>query len=206
MSETPRLAELRRRARKPGEASFFFHDHTFGVEACKVLPGEYFVHDEDIVIQTVLGSCVAACLADRAMGIGGMNHFLLPDGGDSSARYGVFAMELLINELMKRGARRGSLEAKVFGGAAVIQGMTQLAVGQQNVEFVERFLAQERIPIVSKDVLDVCPRKVCFFPRSGRAMVRKLAPATARSVIGEESSYRTAIRGGADRGGSVDLF
>jgi hypothetical protein len=103
MQDTPRLALLRRRPKRTGEASFFFFDHTFQVEACKVLPGEYFVYNEDIVIQTVLGSCVAACLVDRGAGIGGMNHFLLPEGDDSSARYGAFAMELLINELMKAG-------------------------------------------------------------------------------------------------------
>ena len=206
MLDTPRLAELRRRPRNRGEASFFFYDHPFGVEACKVLPGEYFVYHEDIVIQTVLGSCVAACIADRGVGVGGMNHFLLPDGGDSSARYGVFAMEVLINDLMKRGARRGSLEAKIFGGAAVIQGMTQLNVGRQNVDFVERFLAQERIPVVSKDVLDICPRKVCFFPKSARAMVRKLAPATVSTVVTEESTYRSAIRSDGVRGGAVELF
>ncbi|HOA92283.1 MAG TPA: chemoreceptor glutamine deamidase CheD [Quisquiliibacterium sp.] len=206
MQDTPRLALLRRRPKRPGEASFFFFDHTFQVEACKVLPGEYFVYHEDIVIQTVLGSCVAACLVDRGAGIGGMNHFLLPEGDDSSARYGAFAMELLINELMKAGARRGSLEAKIFGGAAVIQGMTQLNVGKQNVEFVERFLAQERIPIVSKDVLDVTPRKVCLFPKSGRAMVKKLAPATAPSVASEEVSYRRSLKTAAVRGGAVELF
>ena len=149
---TPLLAELKRRPRREGEASFFFFDHGFNAEACKILPGEFFVYNQDIVIQTVLGSCVAACICDRGVGVGGMNHFMLPDGDDSSARYGVFAMEVLINDILKAGGRRGSLEAKVFGGAAVIQGMTQLNVGKQNVAFVERFLDNERIPIVSKDV------------------------------------------------------
>ena len=81
--ETPRLAALRRRPKQPHEASFFFFDHAFNVEACKVLPGEYFVFNEDLVIQTVLGSCVAACIADRGIGVGGMNHFLLPDRAES---------------------------------------------------------------------------------------------------------------------------
>ena len=206
MADTARLALLKRRPRRDNEASFFFFDPAFNVEACKVLPGEYFVYDEDIVIQTVLGSCVAACIADRGVGVGGMNHFLLPDGDDSSARYGVNAMEVLINDLLKRGARRGSLEAKVFGGAAVIQGMTHLNVGKQNVEFVERFLIQERIPIVSKDVLDITPRKVCYFPKSARAMVKKLAPATVSVVADEEVSYQRSLRKTVTKGGSVDLF
>lgn len=201
-----RLTRLRSRRPKPGEATLFFYDTTFGVESCKVLPGEYFVYHEDIVIQTLLGSCVAACIHDRGAGVGGMNHFLLPEGDDASARYGVNAMEVLINELLAQGARRSSLEAKVFGGAAVIQGMSQLNVGRQNVEFVERFLAQERIPILSRDVLDVHPRRVCLFPRSGKAMVKKLAPAGTGALANEERRYRSRIRGDAGAGGSVELF
>ena len=202
---TPLLDQLKRRPRREGEASFFYFDHSFNAEACKVLPGEYFVFNQDIVIQTVLGSCVAACISDTGAGVGGMNHFLLPDGEEGSARYGAFAMELLINEIQKAGGRRGRLEAKVFGGAAVIQGMTQSAVGRQNVAFVERYLIQERIPIVSKDVLDVYPRKVCFLPRTGRAMVKKLAPTSGSSVVREEASYLDRVRQKAPAG-SVELF
>jgi len=206
MQDTPGLSLLRSRPRRPGEASFFFFDPAFQAEACKVLPGEYFVHDGDIVIQTVLGSCVAACLVDRGAGIGGMNHFLLPEGDDASARYGAFAMELLINELIKAGARRGSLEAKVFGGAAVIRAMTRLDVGRQNVAFVEQFLAQGRVPIVSRDVLDVTPRRVCLFPNSGRAMVKKLAPSAAPAVANQELVYRRRLGTAVARGGAVELF
>lgn len=205
IQSTPLLEELKRRPRREGEASFFYFDHSFNAEACKVLPGEFFVYNQDIVIQTVLGSCVAACIADRTAGVGGMNHFLLPDGDDSSARYGAFAMEVLINDILKAGGRRGHLEAKVFGGAAVIQGMTQLNIGKQNVAFVERFLNNERIPIVSKDVLDIYPRKVCFLPRSARAMVKKLAPATSSNVAREETTYRSRVKQ-KESAGSVELF
>ena len=200
-----RLERLKAQPRKPGEAGFFFWDAHFKNDAVKVLPGEFFVYNRDIVIQTVLGSCVAACIADRGAGVGGMNHFMLPDGDDSSARYGVFAMEVLINDILKAGGRRGSLEAKVFGGAAVIQGMTQLNVGKQNVAFVERFLNDERIPIVSKDVLDIYPRKVCFLPKTGRAMVKKLAPATSPTVVREETTYRSRVQQ-KEPAGSVELF
>ncbi len=205
LQSTPMLEALKRRPRREGEASFFFFDHVFNSEACKILPGEFFVYNQDIVIQTVLGSCVAACIADRGVGVGGMNHFMLPDGDDSSARYGVFAMEILINDILKAGGRRGSLEAKVFGGGAVIQGMTQLNVGKQNVVFVERFLDNERIPIISKDVLDVYPRKVCFLPKSGRALVKKLAPATISTVAREETTYRSRVKQ-KEPAGSVELF
>lgn len=206
MQASERLLKLRSRRPKVGEASFFFFDTTFGVESCKVLPGEYFVYHEDIVIQTLLGSCVAACIHDRGAGVGGMNHFLLPEGDDASARYGVNAMEMLINELLAHGARRSALEAKIFGGAAVIQGMSQLSIGKQNVAFVERFLAQERIPILSRDVLDVHPRKVCMFPKSGKAMVKKLAPAASGALASEESRYRSRIKDDSANGGSVELF
>ena len=123
-----RLARLKSRPCKPGEASFFWYETNFSNEAVKVLPGEYFVFNEDILIMTTLGSCIAACLWDRQAKVGGMNHFMLPDGAgqdstNSSGRYGSFAMELLINEMMKMGAQRSSMEAKVFGGGQVISGI-----------------------------------------------------------------------------------
>lgn len=205
-----RLEELKRRPRRDGEASFFYYDQVFKSDAVKVLPGEYFVHNEDMVLVTVLGSCIAACLWDRQARIGGMNHFMLPDSGssgaDTSGRYGVYAMELLINELIKRGARKGNLEAKVFGGGKVMQGFATLGVGEQNAEFVTRFLNTERIPILSKDVLDIYPRKVCFFPASGRALVKKLAHAYETALVQEEQTYRQRIAQPKTSTGSVELF
>ena len=204
MADGTRLAALRARPRRDGEASFFYRDPAFGTEAVKVLPGEWFVHDEDIAVLTVLGSCVAACLVDRAAGVGGMNHFLLPEGDESSARYGAFAMEVLINELLKRGARRGALEAKVFGGASMIPGGTALEVGRRNVEFVERYLAAEGIPIVSRDVLGRHARKLVLFPRSGKAMVKGLAGALEPAVLAAERRLQQRV--GRVRGGPVELF
>jgi len=200
-----RLAQLRAQPRKPGEASFFYFDSHFGNDAVKILPGEYFVHDEDILIMTTLGSCIAACLWDRQARVGGMNHFMLPDGGGApeSGRYGSYAMELLINELLKRGASRGSLEAKVFGGAQVISGMSTLNVGERNTQFVIDYLRTEHITILSRDVLDVYPRKVCFLPASGKAMVKRLAPGNADAVAAQE---RAAAQRAARSSGSVDLF
>lgn len=208
MSATPLLDEYRKRSPRPGEATFFYRDFGFKREAVKLLPGEYFVCNLDVVLTTVLGSCVAACLVDRGAGVGGMNHFLLPDGNDSSARYGVNAMELLINELLRNGARRSALEAKIFGGAAVIQGMTRLNVGAQNVDFVQGFLARERVPIVSSDVRDVHARKVCLFPQSGKAMVKKLPVTADTTVVVEESRYMHSVAQAQaqSRGGEVELF
>ncbi len=202
-----RLAALKARPRKPGEASFYWYDAHFASEAVKVLPGEYYAAREDLLVMTTLGSCIACCLWDRQAHVGGLNHFMLAEGADDSGRYGSFAMELLINELMKLGATRSTLEAKVFGGGQVLSGMDTLRVGQRNTEFVLDYLHTERIPIVSKDVLDVYPRKVCFLPKSGKAMVKRLAPVHGRGEIAARERAATA-RPAADDGGagSVDLF
>jgi chemotaxis protein CheD len=124
---------------------------------------------------------VAACIQDRTAGIGGMNHFMLPDDGaevvqaaSDAMRYGAYAMEVLINELIKAGGRRERLEAKVFGGAAVLAGMTTMNIGDRNSEFVRRYLALEKIRIVAEDLQGAHPRKVAFLPRTGQVMVKKL--------------------------------
>jgi chemotaxis protein CheD len=209
LGSSPRLEKLKAMPRRPGQASFFFFDAHFRSEAVKVLPGEYFVFDEDILIMTTLGSCIAACIWDRDRRIGGMNHFLLPEGGNGAdgGRYGSYAMELLINELVKRGATRSTMEAKVFGGGAVISGMNTINVGERNTKFVLDYLHTERITVVSKDVMDIYPRKVCFLPASGKAMVKRLASTNTEMLAAQEKAASRAAtttdRGGA---GSVDLF
>jgi chemotaxis protein CheD len=203
-----KIDQLRAQARKPGEASFFYADHHFQYDAVKVLPGEYFVSDEELVIMTVLGSCIAACIWDSRARIGGMNHFMLPDGdgGDGSGRYGSYAMELLINEMLKLGARRETMQAKVFGGGQVMAGFTTMNVGGRNTKFVIEYLATERIPIVSQDVLDIHPRKVCFFPVSGKALVKRLAHSHPETLAVEERKGNAASVAKSNAGGSVDLF
>ena len=202
------LEQLKRRPRKPGEASFFYYDAHFKADAVKVLPGEYFVHDEDLLIMTTLGSCIAACLWDRERRVGGMNHFMLPDSGPGAdgGRYGSYAMELLINELMKLGASRMTLEAKVFGGGAVLGGMSTIQVGERNTAFVLDYLKTERIPVVSKDVLDIYPRKVCFFPASGKAMVKRLASSNTDALVAQDRAAAAKAVPTATGGGSIDLF
>ena len=207
------IATLRAAPRRPGEASFFFYDSRFASDAVKVLPGEHFVGADDIVITTTLGSCVAVCLWDAARRVGGMNHIMLPDsdpdpapGMGEAGRYGSFAMELLINAMLRRGAVRSSLVAKVFGGGAVVPGMLAINVGERNARFVLDYLATERIAVLSQDLLDVHPRKVAFWPASGRAMVKKLPVTKSREVIARErdaARQLTPERAGA---GSIDLF
>jgi len=195
-------------------ATNFYHDRAYALDAAKILPGEYFVTDEDMVIVTVLGSCVSACIRDRELGIGGMNHFMLPDSErekegagplSSAARYGSYAMELLINHLLKMGARRDRLEAKVFGGGNVLPGFTKMNVGQRNANFVLEFLKAEQIRVTARDLEDTCPRKVYFFPASGRVLVKRLASANNNTIVKRETDYRKQLdqsRGG----GEVELF
>jgi chemotaxis protein CheD len=207
---TDRLVRLKSRIAKPGEASFFFYDAHFRSEAVKVLPGEYFVFNEDVLIMTTLGSCIAVCLWDRQAKVGGMNHFMLPDNGgggaSDSGRYGSYAMELLINEMLKLGASRMTLEAKVFGGGAVISGMNSINVGERNTTFVMEYLKTERIPVVSKDVLDIYPRKVCFLPHSGKAMVKRLAPSNPEAIVQQERMAAQKVVPASTGRGTVDLF
>jgi|SRR3990167_1166555 len=207
VTKSPSLDALKARPRKPGEAAFFFHDPHFGHDAVKVLPGEYFVTADEMLIMTVLGSCIAACIWDPQARVGGMNHFMLPEGGaDTSGRYGSYAMELLINEMMKLGARRESMQAKVFGGGQVMHNFTSLNVGERNTRFVLDYLQTERIAIVSKDVLDIHPRKVCYFPASGKAMVKRLAHSHPDTLETQERKGSAAVVAKATSGGSIDLF
>jgi len=205
ISQVDRLKAM---PRKPGEASFFYSDHHFQYDAVKVLPGEYFVATDDLVIMTVLGSCIAACIWDGKVRAGGMNHFMLPDGdsADGFGRYGSYAMELLINEMLKMGARRETMQAKVFGGAQVMAGFTTMNVGERNTKFVLDYLATERIPVVSQDVLDIHPRKVCFFPVTGKALVKRLAHSHPETLAVEERRGNAAAVAKTTSGGSVDLF
>jgi chemotaxis protein CheD len=189
-----------------------YYDRHFDREVVKILPGEYYATTEDTVIVTVLGSCVAVCLRDPLKRIGGMNHFLLPSDGLSaissiseSARYGVYAMELLINQMLKLGADKRRLEAKIFGGGNVLKGFTGFNVGDRNAEFTMEYLSAEHIPVLASDLLDVYPRKVYFSPDSGIVNVRKIKTLHNSTIIDRESEYKMRIRG-ASKSGEIELF
>jgi chemotaxis protein CheD len=191
-----------------GQRMIHYIDPQLKRRAVKLLPADYYVGDDDVAIVTVLGSCVAACMRDPVLGIGGMNHFMLPDGdadGGSGARYGSYAMELLINGLLKRGARRERLEAKVFGGGNVLQGFTSNPVGTRNSEFVIRYMQAERIPVLAQDLLGIHPRKVCYFPGTGSAMVKRLPHAHDEALVKEEKAYQSKLSRAVPAGG-VELF
>ncbi|MDD5389458.1 MAG: chemoreceptor glutamine deamidase CheD [Gallionellaceae bacterium] len=188
-----------------------YFDRNFDIEAAKILPGEYYVTGRHMLLVTVLGSCVAACIRDPKTGIGGMNHFMLPESGDkrdvvsSSMRYGGYAMEVLVNQLVKLGANRNRLEAKVFGGGAVLRGFTTVNVGERNSEFVLEYLETERIKVASQDLMGLYPRKVYFFPSSGRVMVRKLKTVHNNTIIEREQLYGQRLKS-SSIAGDVELF
>ena len=171
--------------------------------AAKILPGEYFVTRSDEAITTVLGSCISACIRDPAVRIGGMNHFMLPednsvgksswmDGpGALSTRYGSYAMESLINELLKLGARRERLEVKLFGGGKILSSMTD--VGLKNITFARQYLKVEGFRIVAEDVGDVHPRRVLYLPTTGVVMLKKLRALDVVAIAQRETSYRSSL-------------
>ena len=162
--------------------------------------GGVFAERSPAVVRTVLGSCIAVCLRDPNSQIGGMNHFMLPTGGkdESSARYGVQAMELLINACMRHGADRRMLEAKVFGGGHVLKiRESDGNVPKSNIRFAMEFLTTERIPIVSQDLGGYSAREVYFFTDSGRTLLKRLAPTgsgTHNPIAALEAEERAELR------------
>jgi chemotaxis protein CheD len=183
-----------------------YYDAVLQTEAIKLLPADYRVTDRAVALVTLLGSCVAACIYDPMLGVGGMNHFMLPGGGnDGCSRYGAHAMELLINDLLKRGARRARLQAKVFGGGNVLSGFYSDPIGTRNATFVLEYLAAERIALLAQVLGDIHPRKVCFFPQTGRTLVKRLPSARNDVIVDAERAYYGRLAR-EPASGSVELF
>jgi chemotaxis protein CheD len=188
-----------------------YFDRELRVDSVKILPGQYYAAAGEGSISTLLGSCVSTCLWDPLRKIGGMNHFMLPGEASQSsspwavsARFGVYAMDVLINEMVHLGADRRRLVAKVFGGAQVLQGFDKLDVGAMNARFVLEFLREEGIPIAAQDLLGVSPRKVHFFPATGKAQVKRLHLQPEDAGLQQEREYFVEISHA--RGGEVELF
>lgn len=189
-----------------------YYDNHFNIDAVKILPGEYYATARPMLIVTVLGSCVAACIRDKTNGIGGMNHFMLPfvsDVGESintSARYGSYAMAVLINQLLEMGAQRKNLEAKLFGGGNLLNSFTVDKVGERNVTFVRNYLEKEGIPIIAEDLLQNYPRKIYFFPEQGTVKVKKLKRLHNNTIIEREQEHRKRLYNEEIASVSGDLF
>ncbi len=189
-----------------------FFDRELQVDTVKLLPGQYHAASGPGSISTVLGSCVSTCLWDPVTRVAGMNHFMLPgETGASrspwgaSASLGVYAMEVVINDMVRLGADRRRLVAKVFGGARVLHGFDTLDVGAKNSEFVLDFLREENIQLLAQDLLGVCPRKLHFFPESGKVRMRKLNLQPGGEVQQGEREYLMRLAG-KPVVGDVEIF
>jgi chemotaxis protein CheD len=183
--------------------------------AARILPGEYYVTRSEEGVYTTLGSCISACIRDRVTGVGGMNHFMLPasfkeetqnwtaSGLGAATRYGNYAMEHLINVILRSGGQRKNLEVKIFGGGRMMEKMTD--VGKRNIDFVLDYLKTESLPVVAQDVGDIFPRMVVYFPATGRVRVKRLRSLHTNVIVSQESAYIESI---AEKpvSGEIELF
>ena len=175
-------------------------DKRFPHEIASILPGEFFVSREPMVVYTVLGSCISACIRDPIAGVGGMNHFMLPAPkehhssdawGGESTRYGSFAMEQLINGILQRGGMKQRLEVKLFGAGKIYEG--NIDVGARNTEWVLNYLKVEGFSIAKSDLGDVFPRKVYYFTESGRVMMKKIQRVKNDTIFDREVRYQKQL-------------
>ncbi len=186
-------------------------DPVEGITTYKILPGEFYVTNTNERIETILGSCISACVRDPVSGVGGMNHFMLPMDKNSAGnaelsdanRYGNYAMENLVNALLKQGAKRERLEFKIFGGGRIMSSQTN--IGWYNIGFVFDYVYTEGYKVVSQDIGDIFPRKILYYPNSGRARVKRLNAVNTQSLAAEENNYINNI-GSKPVGGDVELF
>lgn len=191
-------------------------DKQRNVVVAKILPGEFYVTKEEEAISTVLGSCISACIWDEKMKIGGMNHFMLPLKGDSfgvegwqqdnsfTCRYGLWAMEYLINEILKYGGSRSRLKTKLFGGGKVLA--MQSDVGAKNIAFAKEYILNEGLTIDSEDVGGPWPRKVIFFPSTGKVLVKKLQTTHNDTIQRRELQYEQTINKPQSDSADIELF
>lgn len=174
-------------------------DSRFPHEIAAILPGEFFVSQTPMIVYTVLGSCISACIRDPITQVGGMNHFMLPEPRENAAdtwgestRYGSFAMESLINEILKRGGLKSRLEIKLFGAGKIYDG--NIDVGARNTEWVLGFLKAEGLRPEKVDLGDVFPRKIYYFTESGRVLVKKIERVKNRTIADRETQYAAKLQ------------
>lgn len=191
-----------------------FFDPRFGAHAIMVPPGRHHVStNPDEMIVTLLGSCIAACIRDPIAAIGGLNHFLLPesDSGqwgktvDAALRYGNHAMETLINDIIKLGGSKSRLEVKVFGGGQIIKTESSTSVGQKNVDFIKRYLANEGLTIAAEHLGGMAPRRIHYFPITGKVQMRLMQRSADKDLFKKEMVYRSQIKTEDDTG-DAELF
>jgi chemotaxis protein CheD len=204
MADSPAMADL-------GASTRRYRDPRFEAIAVKVFPGEHHVTaSADEMLVTILGSCVSACIRDPLISVGGMNHFMLPESGgagwdtaSASMRYGNVAMERLINDILARGGARERLEIKVFGGGNVMNGTTN--IGHRNADFVENYLLTENLTISAAHLRGNLPRRIHYFPATGKVLLLELRRAEEAAVFDREAIYKSKIQS-EPVAGSAELF
>jgi len=181
-----------------------YWDKNFNLICAKILPGEYYVTLENESITTVLGSCISACIRDVESGIGGMNHFMLPETTEhklsagaeavvgNATRYGNYAMEHLINMILANGGKRKNLEVKLFGGGKIIPTLGD--IGLKNIEFALEYVDTEALKLVSENLGDIYPRKVIYFPATGKVKMKKIKDLHNDTIASREKQYRKSIK------------
>lgn len=196
----------------PSETINRYWDKTQRCWAIKLLPGQVYVtSNNNEILTTTLGSCVSACIRDNKLGIGGINHFMLPEskkGGsdlwlDMAARYGSFAMEILINEILKKGGYRDNLEVKLTGGGRIVANMSD--VGKHNIAFAKSYVARENLTLLAEDLGGVHPRKIIYNPITGMLKIKKLRSLHNDTILLREEQYQHTLAKMPDAG-NVELF
>ncbi len=192
-----------------------YWDQENDIVTAKLLPGDFYVTGENEMITTVLGSCISACIRDVETGVGGMNHFMLPQTGRSklqiqtdsvisqALRYGNYAMEHLINTILSYGGKRKNLEVKLFGGSKIIASLGD--IGEKNIQFVLDYIDAEALRLVAQDLGDIYPRKVNYFPLTGRARVKKIKSLHEEQIMVQEKQYQKRINNEPVEG-DIELF
>ena len=195
-----------------------YYDVTNNVFTAKILPGEYYVSSIGEMITTVLGSCISACIRDPVAGVGGMNHFMLPVDrrqksrkGDEkdfgvASRYGDFAMEMLVNAILKEGGKRKNLEVKLFGGGKVISHIHSTDVGRQNIDFAHEYLGFEGFNIIAEDTGDNYPRKVNYFSETGKVKMKKLRAMHNETITRREDNYYSNLLTKPEASSELEVF
>ncbi len=193
----------------------YWDKHT-KMHVAKIIPGQYYVTKGPEMIVTVLGSCISACIRDSSAGIGGMNHFMLPlskDGIDhwratdpsAATRYGNYAMEHMINDILTHGGKRHRLEVKICGGGRVLQAMQLIDIGQKNIDFIKDYIWTEGLTIAAEDVGGIYPRKVQYLPATGKMRIKKLRAMHNDTIIKREMEYEHELEE-KPVSGEVELF
>ena len=192
-------------------------DSHFNKQIITILPGEFYSTDKPVLISTVLGSCISIALYDPDLKLGGLNHFMLPTTNrtqeisiEEQGRYGDFAMELLLNDMFKKGAKKENLKAKVFGGGNVLDdgGFHKNRTGLNNISFALEYLQTENIPIIANDTGGIFPRKIFYDPQTSKIYLKRIqrSDLTLKEINTREAAYKEEMQQEQTQAGNITWF